>query len=88
MQAADVFMEDWINGDRAGSAAVALPGAVATLYANAYRGQPLNDRGCSTAFSPIRCTWGPYAGGSGAIYEIYLLPEGSRWYVSSLSIQS
>ncbi|HLI54012.1 MAG TPA: hypothetical protein VKU88_06790 [Acidimicrobiales bacterium] len=87
-QASSVFMEGWIHADRAQSASVAVPQALATLYATRYAGQPLNDRGCDDAFQPLICTWGPYAYGSGSIYQVQLSPDGSRWYVSGLIIES
>jgi hypothetical protein len=87
-QASAVFMEGWIDADRARSASVAVPQAVATLYAERYAGQPLNDRGCDETYQPITCTWGPYAGGSGSIYQVQMLPDGSRWYVSGLIVES
>ncbi len=87
-QASAVFMDGWMAGDRARSATVATPAALATLYATAYAGQPLNDRGCTDAFPPIVCTWGPYAGGSGAIYQVQLTQQGSDWYVSGVTVLS
>ena len=87
-QASAVFMGGWMAGDRARSATVATPAALATLYATAYAGQPLNDRGCTDAFPPIVCTWGPYAGGSGAIYQVQLTQQASGWYVSGVTVLS
>lgn len=81
-------MDDWFAGNRAGSATVATPAAVAALYATAYAGQPLNDRGCTDQFPPLVCTWGPYAGGSGSIYQVSVSPAGAKWFVSSVVIES
>jgi hypothetical protein len=82
-------MQGWMAGNRAQSASVATEPAVNTLFATAYAGQPLNDRGCSDAFPPFKCTWGPYAGGSGSLYEITLTPtSGGRWYVSGVVVES
>lgn len=86
--AADLFMQSWIDGNRAGSVSVAVRSAVAALYARPYANQPLNDRGCTTAFQPLICTWGPYGGGSGSIYQISVSAVGSRWYVSAVTIES
>ena len=86
--AANLFMQSWVDGNRARSASVAVGSAVATLYATPYANQPLNDRGCTTAFPPLICTWGPYAGGSGTIYQVLVSPIGTRWYVSALTIES
>lgn len=87
-QASAVFMDGWMAGDRARSASVATPAAVASLYATPYAGQPLNDRGCTDAFPPIICTWGPYAYGHGSIYQVQLTQQGSDWYVSGLTVLS
>jgi hypothetical protein len=81
-------MNAWESGDRAGAARVATSGAVATLFATAYAGQPLNSRGCSVAFPPLVCSYGPYAGGSGDLYEVYVSQAPSAWYVSSVDIES
>lgn len=81
-------MQSWMEGNRAGSASVAVASAVATLYAKAYAHQPLNDRGCTSAFPPLICTWGPYAGGSGSIYQVSVSPARGRWYVSGVTIES
>jgi hypothetical protein len=81
-------MQSWIDGNRAGSASVAVGSAVATLYATHYADQPLNDRGCTSAFPPLICTWGPYAGGKGSIYQVSVKPIGANWYVSAVTIES
>jgi hypothetical protein len=87
--AATVFMQGWIAGNRAQSASVGTGGAVATLFATPYAQQPVVDRGCSDAFAPIRCSWGPYGGGSGDIYEVTLASTASGgWYVSGVTIES
>ena len=87
-EAANLFMQSWIDGNRAGSASVAVGSAVATLYATHYANQPLNDRGCTSAFPPLICTWGPYAGGKGSIYQVSVKPVGASWYVSAVMIES
>lgn len=87
-QASGVFMDGWMAGDRARSSSVAAASAVSTLYATPYGGQPLNDRGCTDSFPPLICTWGPYAGGHGSIYQVQVSPDGSSWYVSSVQIES
>jgi hypothetical protein len=75
-------------GDRAQSESVATASAVETLYAVPYHGQPVNDRGCTDSFSPLICTWGPYAGGQGSIYQVQVSPDGNLWYVSAVTIES
>lgn len=86
-EASNVFMEGWIYGHRSESESVATPAAVATLYAKPYGGQPLNDRGCRDSFPPVVCTWGPYALGHGAIYQVQVTRTASGWYVSGLTIE-
>jgi hypothetical protein len=81
-------MDGWMAGNRSQSETVATAAAVNTLFATPYHGQPLNDRGCSDAFQPLVCTWGPYAGGQGSIYQVQLTSEGSRWYVSAVIVES
>ena len=87
-QASAAFINGWMAGNRARSASVATPAAVATLYATAYAGQPLTDRGCTDAFPPIECTWGPYAGGAGSIYQVQVTQAANGWYVSGVTIDS
>lgn len=75
-------------GIRSRSQTVATAEAVSTLFNAPYRGQPLNDRGCSDAFRPVVCTWGPYAYGHGSIYQVQVAADGGRWYVSGVIIES
>lgn len=84
--AASTFIDGWESGDRARSANVAVPAAVAALFANSYAGQTVISRGCSDQFHPIVCSFGPYGGGTGALYEVDLLPAGPNWYVSDVQI--
>jgi len=58
------------------------------LHATPYANQPLNDRGCTTAFPPLICTWRPYAGGRGSIYQVSVSPIRGRWYVNAVTIES
>lgn len=75
-------------GDRVQAQTVATAPAVATLFAASYQGQPLNDRGCTDAFPPLVCSWGPYAGGHGALYQVQVSADANRWYVSGVVIES
>jgi hypothetical protein len=86
--AAAALVADWAAGDRPAALGVATPDAVATLFAIPYpRGLALN-RGCSTAFPPIVCTYGPPGGAppTDPIYEIYVSQAGAGWYVSSTRV--
>ena len=82
-----MFMQGWMSGDRQESASVATASAVGALFATPYEHQPLNDRGCTDAFPPLVCTWGPYAYGHGSIYQIQISPDGNRWYVSAVTVE-
>jgi hypothetical protein len=87
--ASAALIADWEAGDRAGAATVATAAAVAALFAKAYGGEPLNDRGCSSSFE-IVCSWGPYAGASSAdaLYQITMATAGGSWYVSSVVVET
>lgn len=87
-QASAALMDAWMAADRAKASAVAAPEAVAALFATPYAGQPLNDRGCTDAFPPIECTWGPYAGGSGSIYQVAVTQTPGGWYASAVMVES
>jgi hypothetical protein len=87
-QAADQLVASWAAGDRAGASAVATPSAVDQLFAAPYPGPDLAiPRGCSAAFPPIVCTYGPPGGASpnDSIYQLYVSNSPKGWYVSSVS---
>ena len=80
----------WASGDRAVARAVATPTAVAALFAAPYPGAGLAiPRGCSVAFPPLVCTYGPPGGASpsDSIYQLYVSQDPGGWYVSSVSVQ-
>jgi hypothetical protein len=79
----------WAAGDRAGAGAVATPTAVEQLFASPYPGAGLAiPRGCSAAFIPIVCTYGPPGGASpgDSIYQLSVSQAPKGWYVSSVTI--
>jgi hypothetical protein len=69
---------------------VATASAVAALFAGHYTPGLAIDRGCSVAFSPIVCSFGPPGGAapSDPIYEIYALRAPGGWYVSAAKINN
>ncbi len=88
--AAATLVNAWANGDRAIATSEATPQAVTTLFAARYPGPGLAiSRGCSVAFPPLVCTYGPPGGAdpSDAIYEIMVSRTAAGWYVSSVQIQ-
>jgi hypothetical protein len=87
-QAADQLIASWATNDRAGASAVATPSAVDQLFAAPYPGAGLAvPRGCSAAFPPIVCTYGPPGGASptDSIYQLYVSSSPNGWYVISVS---
>lgn len=87
--AASLLVSAWAANNTAQALTVAVPSAVHTLLAVAYPGSNAISRGCTQAFPPIVCTYGPPGGGSSslAIYEIYVTQTGSNWYVSGVTIE-
>ncbi len=85
--AAADFIDGWKSGARGQAQRVATKRAVTSLFAHAYKGQNVIDRGCSDQFLPVVCSYGPYGGGSGALYEVNVRPKGAKWYVSSVIIE-
>ena len=88
-QAAAQMIGAWAAGDRAAASAVATRSAVDQMFAATYPGAGLAiPRGCSAAFPPIVCTYGPPGGSSAtaSIYELYVSQSPKGWYVSSVSI--
>jgi hypothetical protein len=87
--AAGNLMSAWASGDRAAASQVGAPVAVATLFALPYPGGPSAiPRGCSNAFPPIVCTYGPPGGGptTSALFQLYVSQTVRGWYVSSVMI--
>jgi hypothetical protein len=88
--AATVLVSSWSTNNRPQALAVATPAAVATLFGTSYQSGMAIDRGCSTSFSPIVCTYGPPGGASPTdpIYEILVSQAAGGWYVSSVRIEN
>ncbi len=86
--AATAFVADWAAGNRSAALAFSTPAAVTTLFAVPYPEGLAISRGCSTAFLPIVCTYGPPGGAppTDPIYEIYLSQTAAGWYVSSTKV--
>ncbi len=86
--AATALVSSWSTGNRAEALTVATPSAVAALFAVRYPTGLAEDRGCSTSFMPIVCTFGPPGGAdpNDPIYEIYVLQAPGGWYVSSVKV--
>lgn len=87
--AANALVSNWSTGNKSGALTVAAPAAVATLFATPYTSGLAIDRGCSTAFSPIVCTFGPPGGASPTdpIYQVLVSQTAGGWYVSSIRVQ-
>jgi hypothetical protein len=87
-QAAADLVSGWASGNQAEALAVATGPSVSTLFTAHYSGGLAIDRGCSVAFSPIVCTYGPPGGANPAdpIYEIYVSQAAAGWYVSSVKV--
>jgi hypothetical protein len=87
-QAASSLVADWASANKVGALTVGTAQAVDTLFAVPYRSGLAIDRGCSTAFPPIVCTYGPPGGAppSDPIYQIYVSQTAKGWYVSSVRI--
>jgi hypothetical protein len=87
--AAAALVDAWARADRATASSVATPEAVASLFAVPYPGPGLAiDRGCSTAFPPVVCTFGPPGGASPSdgIYQLTVSQTPAGWYVSSVQV--
>jgi hypothetical protein len=89
LAAADLI-SSWASGNRAEALTVAAAPAVATVFAGHYTRGLVIDRGCSVAFSPIVCTYGPPGGASPTdpIYQIDVVQALGGWYVSSATIDN
>ncbi len=79
----------WRAANRAAARKVATATAVAELFSARYPGDGLAiSRGCSVAFPPLVCTYGPPGGGNSndRLYELYVSHLARGWYVSSVMI--
>ena len=88
--AAAGLVSSWSTGNKPAASTVATPGAVATLFAAPYSSGLAVDRGCSTSFTPIVCTFGPPGGASpnDPIYQVLVSQAPGGWYVSSVRIEN
>ena len=88
--AATALVSSWSTGNKAAALTVATPAAVTTLFAVPYTSGLAIDRGCSTSFMPIVCTFGPPGGASPSdpIYQIDASQTAGGWYVSSVRIEN
>ena len=88
--AATTLVSNWAAGNRTAALTVATQAAVTTLFAVPYASGQALDRGCSTSFTPIVCTFGPPGGASPTdpIYEIDVSQTAGGWYVSSVKLEN
>jgi hypothetical protein len=88
--AAAALISSWAAGNQAAALSVASAPAVTMLFARQYSSGLVIDRGCSVAFSPIHCTYGPPGGAppTDPIYQIDVVQEPGGWYVSSVTINN
>src|SRR6202050_4365847 len=88
--AANALVSNWAAGNRAGALTVATEPAVVALFAAPFASGLAIDRGCSSTFQPIICTFGPPGGASPTdpSYEISVTQAAGGWYVSSLKIEN
>ncbi len=88
--AATALVSNWSTNNRSAALTVATPTAVAALFHMPYTAGMALDRGCSTSFTPIVCTFGPNGGASPTdpIYEIKVSQVEGGWYVSSVNIEN
>ena len=88
--AATTLVSNWATGNRAAALTVATPAAVTALFTVPYASGLAIDRGCSTSFTPIVCTFGPPGDASpnDPIYEIDVSQAAGGWYVSSVKIEN
>jgi hypothetical protein len=87
--AAALLIGDWARGDNVAALTVATGPSVTTLFAAHYVAGLAIDRGCSTAFPPIKCTYGPSGGAppSDPIYELSVSQAPGGWYVSAVAVE-
>jgi hypothetical protein len=87
--AANALVGYWASGNRTTALRVATPQAVTTLFAVPYPSGLAVNRGCTSAFPPIICTFGAPGGGptNAPIYQLYESQAPGGWYVGSVQIQ-
>ncbi len=87
--AANALVGYWASGNRTTALRVATPQAVDTLFAVRYPSGLAINRGCTSAFPPIICTFGAPGGGpvNAPIYQLLESQAPGGWYVSSVEIQ-
>ncbi|HVA03746.1 MAG TPA: hypothetical protein VMU64_08340 [Acidimicrobiales bacterium] len=87
--AANALVGYWASGNRTTALRVATPQAVSTLFAVKYPSGLAINRGCTSAFPPIICTFGAPGGGpiNAPIYQLYESQAPGGWYVGSVQIQ-
>jgi hypothetical protein len=80
---------NWAAANKTLALTMASPQAVNTLFAVAYPTGAAISRGCSSAFPPIVCTYGPPGGApsTDALFELYMSQSPGGWYVSSVVIR-
>jgi hypothetical protein len=88
--AAQTLVSSWAAGNKVFAISVATANAVNTLFAVPYHAGLVEDRGCSTAFTPIVCSFGPPGGASPTdqIYQIDVSQAAGGWYVSDVKVQN
>jgi hypothetical protein len=88
--AATALISSWATQNRVAALTVATQAAVTTLFAVPYASGLAEDRGCSTSFTPIVCTFGPPGGASpnDPIYQIYVSQAPGGWYVSTVKLEN
>jgi hypothetical protein len=88
--AAAALISSWATGNRAEALTVATTSAVTALFAGHYTSGLAIDRGCSDAFSPIVCSYGPPGGAAPTdpIYQIDVVHAPTGWYVTSVTINN
>jgi hypothetical protein len=88
--AATALISSWATQNRSAALTVATQAAVTTLFAVPYANGLAEDRGCSTSFTPIVCTFGPPGGASpnDPIYQVLVSQAPGGWYVSSVKLEN
>ena len=88
--AATTLISSWATHNRVAALSVATPAAVTALFAVPYASGLAEDRGCSSSFTPIVCTFGPPGGASpnDPIYQVYVSQAPGGWYVSSVKVEN
>ena len=88
--AATTLISSWATHNRVAALSVATQAAVTVLFAAPYANGLAEDRGCSSSFTPIVCTFGPPGGASpnDPIYQVYVSQAPGGWYVSSVKLEN